>query len=146
MLTRIPHGKCALGAFSTGGFLLLHLSDYDFPDGFCCCCYLVTQSCPTLLLPHGLQSIRHLCSWDFPGKNTGVGCHVLLQGFFPTLGLNQHLQHQQDLLPLYPLRGPLVGQFYVFLGDISGVLIHRLLFFFQWIASSLFPIANPFLI
>ena len=25
-----------------------------------------------------------LCLWDFPGKNTGVGCHFLLQGIFPT--------------------------------------------------------------
>ena len=24
--------------------------------------------------------------WDFPGKNTGVGCHSLLQGIFPTQG------------------------------------------------------------
>jgi len=24
-----------------------------------------------------------LCPWDYPGKNTGVGCHVLLQGSFP---------------------------------------------------------------
>ena len=24
--------------------------------------------------------------WDFPGKNTGVGCHFLLQGIFPTQG------------------------------------------------------------
>ena len=27
----------------------------------------------------------------FPGKNTGVGCHVLLQGIFPTKGLNLSL-------------------------------------------------------
>ena len=26
--------------------------------------------------------------WDFPGKNTGVGCHFLLQEIFPTQGLN----------------------------------------------------------
>ena len=25
------------------------------------------------------------CPWDFPGKNTGVGCHFLHQGIFPTL-------------------------------------------------------------
>ena len=29
--------------------------------------------------PHGLQLTRLLCLWDFPGKNTGVGCHCLLQ-------------------------------------------------------------------
>ena len=32
------------------------------------------------LWPHGLQPTRLLCPWDSPGKNTGVSCHVLLQG------------------------------------------------------------------
>ena len=31
------------------------------------------------------------CPWDSPGKNTGVGCHFLLQGIFPTQGLNPRL-------------------------------------------------------
>ena len=31
-----------------------------------------------------------LCPWDFPGKNTGVGCHIFLQGIFPTKGSNPH--------------------------------------------------------
>ena len=31
------------------------------------------------------------CPWDSPGKNTGVGCHALLQGIFPTQGSNPHL-------------------------------------------------------
>ena len=30
------------------------------------------------LRPHGLQPTRLLHPWDFPGKNTGVGCHCLL--------------------------------------------------------------------
>ena len=38
-----------------------------------------------------LQSSWLLCPWDFPGKNTRVGCHFLLQGIFPTQGLNPHL-------------------------------------------------------
>ena len=33
------------------------------------------------------------CPWDFPGKNTGVGCYFLLQGIFPTQGLNPCLLH-----------------------------------------------------
>ena len=37
---------------------------------------------------HGLQPSRLLSPWDFPGKNTGVDCHSLLQGMFPTQGLN----------------------------------------------------------
>ena len=28
-----------------------------------------------------------LCPWNSPGKNTGVGCHALLQGILPTQGL-----------------------------------------------------------
>ena len=36
------------------------------------------------LWPHELQLGRLLCPWDSPGKNTGVGCHALLQGIFPT--------------------------------------------------------------
>ena len=37
----------------------------------------------------------------FPGKSTGVGCHFLLQGIFPTHGLNPVLLHcRQTLYPL----------------------------------------------
>ena len=46
-----------------------------------------------------------LCPWDFPDKNTGVGCHPLLQGIFLTQGSNQHLLHllwQACSLPLAP--------------------------------------------
>jgi len=34
----------------------------------------------------GLEPARLLCPWDFPGKNTGMGCHFFLQGIFPTQG------------------------------------------------------------
>ena len=53
------------------------------------------------LRPHELQSPRLLRRWDFPGKSTGVGCHFLLQGIFPTRGLNPGLLHcRQTLYPL----------------------------------------------
>ena len=42
------------------------------------------------LWPHGLKPSRLLCPWDFPGKNTRMGCHFLLQRIFPTQGLNPH--------------------------------------------------------
>ena len=62
------------------------------------CCYLLSRS---LLQPHGLEPARLLPPWDFLGKNNGVGCHFLLQGIFPTLGLNSGLLHRQgDSLPL----------------------------------------------
>ena len=47
---------------------------------------LVTESCMTLAI-HGLYPTRLLCSWHFPGKKTGVGCHFLLQGIFLIQGL-----------------------------------------------------------
>ena len=37
--------------------------------------------------PHGLQPTRPLRPWDFPGKSTGVSCHVLLQQWIS--GLSQ---------------------------------------------------------
>ena len=41
---------------------------------------------------------------DFPGRNTGGGCHFLLQGIFPTQGSNTGLLHwQADSLPLHLL-------------------------------------------
>ena len=41
------------------------------------------------------------CPWDSPGKNTGVGCHFLLQGTFLTQGSNPCLLNwQADSLPL----------------------------------------------
>ena len=43
----------------------------------------VAQSCPTLCDPMDYRSPSSFCPWDYPGKNTGVGCHFLLQGIFP---------------------------------------------------------------
>ena len=40
----------------------------------------VAKSCLILLRPRGLKPARRLCAWNFPGKNTTVGCHFLLQG------------------------------------------------------------------
>ena len=66
------------------------------------CCCLIAKSCLTLLQSQGL--LGFLCPWDFPGKNTGMGCHFLFQGIFPTQELNLcllHLLHWQvDSLPL----------------------------------------------
>ena len=39
-----------------------------------------------------------LCPWDFPGQNTGVGCHFLLQGIFLTPGSNLHLLLGRQIL------------------------------------------------
>ena len=45
--------------------------------------------------PHGPQPARLRCPWYSPDKDTGVGCHFLLQGVFQTQGLNLCLLHGQ---------------------------------------------------
>ena len=45
------------------------------------------------LRSHGLYS-----PWDSPGQNTGVGSFSLLQGIFPTQGLNPGLPHCRQIL------------------------------------------------
>ena len=48
--------------------------------------------------PHGLYPTSLLYPWDSPGKNTGVGCHALLQGIFPTQGSNLGLPYCRQIL------------------------------------------------
>ena len=83
---------------------------------------LVVSNCnPMDCLP-----ARLLCPWDSLGKNTGgpfpnwipnpiLGCHFLLEGIFPTQGLNPHLLRllhwQADSLPLSHLGGPAYSQY-----------------------------------
>ena len=68
---------------------------------------LVAKSCSTLLWLHGQAPARLLCLWDFPGKNTRVGCHFLLQGIFLTQRLNLCLLHWQvGSLPLNHVGSP----------------------------------------
>ena len=66
-----------------------------------CACSVVSNS----LQPYGLKPTRLLCPRDFPGKNTGVGCHFLLQRIFLTRGLNPCLLHFRRILLLLSHRG-----------------------------------------
>ena len=50
-----------------------------FSPYFCCCCCCVASVVSDSVRPHGLQPSRLPRPWDSPGKNTGVGCHFLLQ-------------------------------------------------------------------
>ena len=64
---------------------------------------LVMRLWPTLRYPMDCAPL-----WDFPGKNTGVGCHFLLQGIVPIQRLNLCLLHwQAGSLPLSYLGSPL---------------------------------------
>ena len=73
-------------------------------------CMLSRFSVSDSLQPYGLQPAWLLCPWDSPGKNTGVGCQALLQGIFPTQGLNLllfcRLHWQVSSLPLVSLGKP----------------------------------------
>ena len=53
----------------TSATLLLH----------CCCCCQVASVVSDSVRPHRWQPTRLPSPWDSPGKNTGVGCHFLLQ-------------------------------------------------------------------
>ena len=75
----------------------MHLSCLDqypvllqYPD---ITCVLVAQYCQSLL-----QTSRFLCPWNSSSKNTGVGCHFLLQGIFLTQGSNPCLPHCRQIL------------------------------------------------
>ena len=65
--------------------------------------YLVAQLCPTLCDPMDCSLPGSFVHGVSPGNNTGVGCHVLLQGIFPNEGSNPGLpQDKQILLPSEP--------------------------------------------
>ena len=59
---------------------------------------LVTQPCLTLYDPMELSPPGSSVHGDSPGKNTGVGCHALLQGIFPTHRSNPDLPHCSQIL------------------------------------------------
>ena len=93
-LTLQPHGPQPARPLSMGFSRQVYWSG----------CVLVIQSYPTLC-DHGLQPSRLLCPWDFPGKNTGVGCYFLLQlewvaiPFSKGSSLPRDLAFQTDSLP-----------------------------------------------
>ena len=65
---------------------------------FVMCVRLVTQLCPTLWDPMDCSPPGSSVQGDSLGKNAGVGCHTLLQGIFPTQGLNLGLSHCRWIL------------------------------------------------
>ena len=63
---------------------------------------LVPQSCPALCNPMDCSLPGPSVHGDSPGKNTGVGCHAILQGIFPTWGSTPGVYHCRWIL--YPLK------------------------------------------
>ena len=85
-----------------------------------CCCY-----CSVMLdsvRPHRWQPNRLFCPWDSPGKNTGVGCHFLLQG---TKVKNESQVAQSCLTLSDSMDSSLPGS------SVLGILLARVL---EWVA------------
>ena len=61
---------------------------------------LVAHLCPTLFDTMDCSPPGSSIHGDFPGKDTGVGCHAFPQGIFPTQGLNPGLNCRQILYHL----------------------------------------------
>ena len=59
---------------------------------------LVSQLCPTLCNPTDCSPPGSPVHWDSPGENTGMGCHALLQGIFPTQGSKPGFPHWRQIL------------------------------------------------
>ena len=96
---------------------------FNYSQLVCCCYWCLFRNCAVILLqhrieqrsgyigfwgtrsvmsdslrPHGLQPTRLLCPWGFLGNSTGVDCHFLVQGIFPTQGSNLGLPHCRQTL------------------------------------------------
>ena len=80
-------------------------------------CVLSSSVTTDSLWPRGLQPSRLLCPWDFPGKNTGVGCYFLLQGIFLTQGSNPNLLgllHHRQILYHWAMEKPTYIQWNIY--------------------------------
>ena len=84
---------------------------------------------PDSLRPHGLLPTRLLCPWDFPGKNTGVRCHSLLQGIFMTQGSNLGLLHCRQILYWLSFQGSPWELFVLIYETTSKVRVVPVVFF-----------------
>ena len=109
---KVPNYGCGYFWF----FFQLHVfQDSDVCAVLCSAAHLRQTLCdPT----------RLLCPWDSPGKNSAVGCHALLQGIFPTQGLNPGLLHCRRILYRLSHQGsPLMFGAYILRIIISSWLI-----------------------
>ena len=62
------------------------------------CDVISPSAVPTLCDPIDCSPPGSSVHGDSPGKDTGVGCHALLQGVFPTLGSNPGFPHFRQIL------------------------------------------------
>ena len=94
-------------------------------------CESVIHSVMPDSLPHRLYPVRLLCSWGFPGNNTGVDSHSLLQGTFRTQGLNPVSCVADRLFAVFT-------QSCLTLCDSMDYIVHRILQarILEWVANT----------
>ena len=68
----------------------------------------LTSVSPSVVSNSGTPRGCLLCPWNSLSKNSGVGCHALLQGIFPTQGLSLHLLHCKQILYHLSHQGSLI--------------------------------------
>ena len=83
----------------------------------------------------------YLCPWNSPGKNTGACCHSLLQGTFPSQGLNLGLLHCRQILYYLSRQGSLLKSLVYILVELSIFLLLSLGFSVYFNNSSLSDIS-----
>ena len=86
------------------------------------CGCLIVQSCLILCDPMDCSPPGYSGHGGSPGKNTGVGCHALLQGIFPTQELNPGLPYSRQILYQQSHQGSMLYQ-YVFSNCLFTCLI-----------------------
>ena len=68
-----------------------------------------TELCPTLCNPIDSSLSGSSVHGEFPGKNIRVGCRALLQGIFPSQGLNSGLPHSRGFFTIWATREALTS-------------------------------------
>ena len=99
--------------------IIVRSGTYQFLICYVLC--LVTQLCPTPCNSMDCSPPGFSVRGDSPGKNTGVGCHALLQGIFPTQGLNPGLLHCRPILYQLSYQGCL---------PVTVIVVKQSLFYF----------------
>ena len=101
-------------------------------------------SCVQLFVTPWTTACQAPLSWNSPGKNTGMGCHSLLQGTFLTQGSNPcilYLLHLQvGSLPLAPPGKTIINEWlniYWYQADTFDPSVHNLLKPWNWLRASL---------
>ena len=89
------HSHLSLNLYMYIYYLLILSPSKELHREYVCVCWSLSHvrlSATTWTAAHQAP-----CPWNSPGKNTGVGCHFLLQGIFPTQGSNLGLVHCKQM-------------------------------------------------